>query len=129
MYSSLIRSEQPLYSIFPIYAYSSDGLYSVVVIENGTVCKAVSYSQNREAEIVLNLHLVKIEDNQDLLGKSLSELEELLGEYHVDIGSGFFIPSYFTVDGYLVSFTLSDNVISHIGKTDLLTGDPVEWYH
>lgn len=127
-YRSMADSEQPVYTIYPIYMYRQNGMYAVVVSGNRTVEKAVTYSENREADQIYRLELAEVENIQEYLGLRLEEVEALLGEYHVDMGSGFFIPSYLTVDGYLVSFTVSDHVVTRVGKTDLLTGEAVEWY-
>ena len=75
---------------------------------------------------------VIIVDNQgkNAIGNALNDVENAFGEYHVDIGSGGFMPSYVTDDGYLITFSVDrdTNVVEHVGKTDLFSGESVEWY-
>ena len=67
------------------------------------------------------LSLIDNDELQTFLGKDL----QCIGNCHVDLGSGFFIPSYITTDGYLISFYVDENniIYSAIKKDLFSTGD------
>lgn len=122
--------EQPVYSAYPMMTYSGDYVYTVVILSNSKVIKGVEFSADRIPNYTVDMKLIQLEDIQIYLGNALNDVENALGEYHVDIGSGGFMPSYVTDDGYLITFSVDQdtNVVEHVGKTDLFSGESVEWY-
>jgi hypothetical protein len=61
------------------------------------------------------------EDYEALARLSFDELQSDLGPYHADIGSGQFLPSWFTADGKLITASGGD-AASSITILDLLSG-------
>ena len=57
---------------------------------------------------------------------NFNELKEKIGQPHVDIGSGFYIPAYITEDAYLICFELENDNIFEVIKRDLLTNKIVD---
>ena len=126
----LTRNNKPLHNIYPLKVYLDDGNYVVVVFENGKAVKGVRFSEGRQPVNTIGLKLTTIANLEQYLGEDLNAIESQFGSYHVDIGSGFFMPSYITTDGYLICFTIEvqhGNII-HVGKTDLYSGESVEWF-
>lgn len=95
--------------------------YRVVIHDDYVIEKTVDFSSDREYSDMHGLIPVKIENLKTYLNLSIDEIEKELGEPHVDIGSGFYIPSYITDNGYMVRFR--DDPVSFIEKVDLLTGE------
>lgn len=128
-YQALSKTE-PICDAYPIRTYYDNDTYVVILFERHTPVKGVSFSLNRNASNVIDIDLVAIDNIQVFIGKTLSEIEDELGKYHIDIGSGQSMPSYITKDGYLICFSVDNytNVICHVGKTDLFTGESIEWY-
>lgn len=124
------QNGQPLYNLYPIKTYLDNDNYSVVIFEDAKIVKGVEFSADRQAVDAIGIELVTISDMQNYLGKNLTDVENEFGSYHTDIGSGHFMPSYITADGYLICFTIErkHDTICHVGKTDLFTGESVEWY-
>lgn len=107
--------------------YQTDGMYRVVINENETDEKSVEFSADRECLSAQGLNLIKTEEIGEFLGKDWTMIEAQLGKFHVDVGSGFYIPSYITEDGYLISFWLEkDDKICQVMKRDLITGTVVQ---
>ena len=121
---------QLLYSWSPIQVYLKDGNYVIAVIENQKTVKGVEFSPDRQVLQTIGIDPVEVTDISRFLNKTLDEIEAELGPYHIDIGSGHFMPSYFTADGYFVCFTFihSKETSRHVSKMDLFTNDSVEWY-
>lgn len=88
--------QTPFIILNSLSVFRTNNTYTVVVEENGTVQKLVEFSSDRKCRTVYGLVLVKNEDLNRYLDKSLNELKEKLGEVHADIGSGFYIPAYIT---------------------------------
>lgn len=120
--------ETPFFECNPVYVYNINDVYSVVIIGNGNVSSAVSFSAKRELLDTFNIDISSIDSIAKYLGASLADLQNELGAYHTDIGSGLFMPTYISADGYLVCFTIIDGFVMYAGRTDLLSGDATEWY-
>ena len=100
----------------------------VVVVANyeWIASKKATFSADRKNIDAVGLTLVKSSDLNQYVKTTLDEVQKSFGEFHVDIGSGFYIPAYITKDGFLICFYEKNNVISSILKWDLLTGEVVE---
>lgn len=101
-------------------------IYFVVIKQDDKAEKSVTFSKNRKASNIDGLKLQKINDIKEFLGKDMETIETFLGEVHADAGSGFYIPSYITDDGFLVSFLIENNIVYEVIKRDLLSGEVVE---
>ena len=127
--NQILRNGKLIGTMYPINMYFSEDAYCVIVFTNGKPMKCVEFSEARQLTRTIDLEPVTIFDLQYFCGMRLSQIENELGPYHMDIGSGYFMPSYITCDGYLVSFTFmaGEERVTHIGKTDLFTGESIEW--
>lgn len=57
---------------------------------------------------------------------NFNELTEELGQPHVDVGSGFYIPAYVTEDANLVCFELENELVIEVIQLDLFTNKIVD---
>lgn len=55
-----------------------------------------------------------------------NELAEEIGQPHVDVGSGFYIPAYITEDANLVCFELENEIVIEVIQRDLFTNKTVD---
>lgn len=131
-YYNEVTEKELICNMYPVKLYynNDNDTYAVVVYEDMIPTKGVSFSSDRIASNIVNMNLVEINNIESYIGRPFSEVEKELGKFETDIGSGARMPSYITPDGYLICFTISNysDVICHTGKTDLLTGEGVEWY-
>lgn len=131
-YYNILTKDELVYSMYPIKTYHNDmdDIYTIVFFENQNPLKGISFSADREVRNATDLDVISIYNIQDYIGHSLSDIENEFGKPQIDIGSGQSMPSYITEDGYLISFSVDNytNVICHVGKTDLFTGESIEWY-
>lgn len=109
-----------------LYAYKSNDNYLIVVSNDGKAEKMVEFSANRKSNNICGLKLVKSENIRQYIGISIEEMTDKLGQPHVDIGSGFYIPSYITENAYLLSFEIENGIIFEVLKRDLFSNELVE---
>ena len=121
---------QPIYNMYPIKAYCDGQTVFVIILDNGKVVKGASFSSDRVASYTASIDLISLNDIRTYLGTVLRDIENNLGRYHVDIGSGGFMPSYLTKDGYLLILSVNrdSQIVEHVGAIDLFTGESVESY-
>jgi hypothetical protein len=60
------------------------------------------------------------------LNVNFNELTEEIGQPHVDVGSGFYIPAYVTEDANLVCFELENELVIEVIQLDLFTNKIVD---
>ena len=118
--------QAPILSLSTLSVFQTDDLYTVVIEKNEADKIVVEFTADRECHSVQRLDLVKYGELNQYLGKNLNELEAQFGKVHTDVGSGFYIPSYITEDGYLLSFVVEDDIAAAVLKRDLLTGEITE---
>ncbi len=124
---TMINNQQtPFIFLNALSVFRTDNAYTIVVEKNGVVKKIVEFSLNRKCCAAQGLVLVRDEDINQYLDKSLSELKEKYGEIHADIGSGFYVPAYITENGYLISFEVEQDIVYEVVKRDLLTNVVIE---
>ena len=129
-FQEINEQEQPLYNAYPIKVFYDEQVYTIVILKNDNVIKGVQYSANRIPCNTVGLDLISHGEISSYLGITIDDVEADLGEYHIDIGSGGFLPSYLTEDGYLLVFSVnrSTKVVERVGTIDLFTGESVEWF-
>lgn len=118
--------QAPILSLSTLSVFQTDDLYTVVIEKNEADKIVVEFTADRECHSVQSLDLVKYGELNQYLGKNLNELEAQFGKVHTDVGSGFYIPSYITEDGYLLSFVVEDDIAAAVLRRDLLTGEITE---
>ena len=125
-----INNGDLLYNMYPVKVYLRNEFYCVAIFTNSKPVKGAEFSASRQCVFTDCLDLVNIPDIQCYLGKTLTDIESELGAFHVDMGSGGFMPSYLTEDGYLVIFTVnrSTKVVERVGRIDLFTSESTEWF-
>ena len=57
---------------------------------------------------------------------NFNELTEEIGQPHVYVGSGFYIPAYVTEDANLVCFELENELVIEVIQLDLFTNKIVD---
>lgn len=57
---------------------------------------------------------------------NFNEPTEEIGQPHVDVGSGFYIPAYVTEDANLVCFELENEIVIEVIQRDLFTNKIVD---
>lgn len=126
--SKINNNQTPFITLNSLTVFQEDNIYTVIISENGTVQKKVEFSSDRKNQNTQGLTLLKIKNTSQYLGKNIDELKAELGEFHADIGSGFYIPSYIAEDGYLICFQLENNTVFEVKKRDLFTNSIVEHF-
>ena len=124
--SSINSQQTPFIFLNSLSVFRTNNTYTTVVEKNGMAQKIVEFSSDRKCRTAQGLVLVKDEDINWYLDKSLHELKEKFGEVHTDIGSGFYIPAYITENGYLIYFEVENDIVYEVMKLDLLTNVIVE---
>lgn len=124
--SEINYQQKPFISINTLTVYQTNGTYTVIISDDGTIRKKVEFSSDRKSRDVQGLSLLKTKNISQYLGKNINELETNLGEFHSDIGSGFYIPIYITEDGFAVCFHVENDIVFEVIKHDLLSNSVVE---
>lgn len=105
--------------------YETGKSYFITIDDGKIIQKLAEFSPDRNCLRIQGFDLIKNCHLNQFLSINFNELTEKLGQPHVDIGSGFYIPSYITEDAYLICFELENDVIIDIIKRDLLANQIV----
>ena len=111
-----------------ISVYQADNSYLMLIEKRGKVTGTLEFSSEKNLIKCKGITPLEIMDIRILLGQPLEKVELAYGNYHVNTGSGFFIPSYVTMEGILVKMWIEDGVVAHVSKIDLFSGMCMEWY-
>lgn len=124
----IIQKNLVYYNHNALTAYKVDNDYLFTISEGGHVQKYVVFSSDRECIECEGIQLIDECDMNQFLGMNFNDVLSMYGPRHVDIGSGFTVPSYVTENAYLIAFhhNTSDDSIGTITKWDLLTNEIVE---
>ncbi len=127
------ESYEKLYSVNAVSAYTNGEEHIVIIDIDGDriVDKTAIFNAKRELIDSDGIEPIKSADLDTLdayYGRTVSELDELFGEAHVDTGSGFYVNAYVTDDAHIVYFSVqsADDIIGAISKIDLFSGEQVE---
>lgn len=123
--SEINNMNTPHYTMNALSVYNDKSNYMIVIENESVVQKLVEFSPERKSIRTHGIDLVKCDDLNRLLGMDIAKLKEELGQPHVDVGSGFYIPAYITDEAYLICFELEDGIVFEVIKRDLLTSDIV----
>ncbi len=124
--SGINDQQTPFIFLNSLSVFRTNNTYTIVVEKNGMAQKIAEFSSDRKCRTAQGVVLVKDEDINRYLDKSLHEVKEKIGEVHADIGSGFYIPAYITENGYLIYFEVENDIVYEVMKLDLLTNVIVE---
>lgn len=119
-------TEIPYIWINGLMVYKYDDAYEVVVKYEDWKEHSVVFSLNRTPSDINGLELQNITNIGNYLGAHTSDIQDVHGEFHVDVGSGFSYPGYITTDGYLVYFSFQEDRTTSVRKLDLFTNTIVE---
>lgn len=112
------------------FVYHIDDTYVFVQLKDrGVVEKRIVFSEQRKVidsggyDLIKNVSVGELSQYIDL---PFENVEECFANAHLDIGSGFYIPSYITEDGYIISFHTDEDIVVDISKSDLFFGTQIE---
>ncbi len=124
--SQVNKKHIPYIQMSALSAYVIDKNYWIIINDNDTIQKMVRFSEERKCIQIQNLTLIKSNDIDQFLNMGFEQVKDIIGQPHVDIGSGFYIPSYITEDAYLICFEIENEMIFEVIKRDLFTNEIVE---
>lgn len=101
--------------------YKINDNYLIIINDGDIVQELVEFSSERKCRRTQGLDLIKNDDINEYLNIDFNKLKEKIGEPHVDIGSGFYIPAYITEDANLICFNLENERVVQVIQRDLLT--------
>lgn len=101
--------------------YKIGNNYLITIDDGDIIQKLVEFSSNRKCNRIQGFNLLKNDNIDQLLNVNFKELTKKIGQPHLDIGSGFYIPAYITEDANLILFELENGTVIEIVKKDLLT--------
>ena len=130
-FQTIHEQEQPVYNAYPVKVFCVDQIYAVVILSNDNVAKGAEFSIDRSALTTMGIDLISIDNIRNYLGMTLDNVVSDFGRYHVDVGSGGFMPSYLTTDGFMIVFSVNrdSQAVERVAKMDLFTGESIEWYY
>lgn len=106
--------------------YKVNENYLIIVADGEIVQKLVEFSSDRKCRRIQGSDLVNNSDISQFLNVDFNELTEEIGQPHVDVGSGFYIPAYVTEDANLVCFELENELVIEVIQLDLFTNKIVD---
>lgn len=118
--------KEPMYSNGILKVYEVEGIFVIAILaekENKIIDpRGVEFTADRKVKWTKKLKLLNISDPNELLGKSLEELQKELGEAHVFLtfGEKENVPCYLTDQGYLIGFSGPCNSVTELIELDLL---------
>ena len=121
--SEINKNYSPDFSINALSVYTLNGKYYVIIDDGNIVQKFVEFSYSRSCLNKQGLELISDYDIDQFLSRDINELAEDLGRYHVDIGSGAYIPSYITEDAKLISLYIEDDFVVDVVVRDLFSDE------
>ena len=99
------RDELQYISHTMVKVYLVDGYFHVIGLgKDGIVTKSIDFTSERKSYHADGLYPVTIEDPALFLGKTLDEVENVLGVPVGSVASGPYQPAYVTDDAHLVWF-------------------------
>lgn len=108
-------------TINSLSVYKINDNYLIIINDGDIVQELVEFSSERKCRRTQGLDLIKNDDINEYLNIDFNKLKEKIGEPHVDIGSGFYIPAYITEDANLICFNLENERVVQVIQRDLLT--------
>ena len=112
-------------TINSLSVYKINDNYLIIINDGDIVQELVEFSSERKCRRTQGLDLIKNDDINEYLNIDFNKLKEKIGEPHVDIGSGFYIPAYITEDANLICFNLENERVVQVIQRDLLTNKKV----
>lgn len=121
------NSPELYYQMCGLSAYRSNENYLFSIIVNGDIVGEAEFASDRRIIRVESLELIKSDNIQKFTNMSFNSVKDMVGEPHVDVGSGFYIPAYITEDAHLICLYLSnEHMVDAVVVRDLLQNEIVE---
>lgn len=124
--SSINKQYTSFISINALSVYKINENYLVTIADGDIIQKLVEFSPDRKCCRIQGFSLIKNNDISQFLSADFNKLTEELGQPHVDVGSGFCIPSYITEGANLICFELENEIVIEVTQRDLLTDKIVD---
>ncbi len=124
--SKINNQYTPYITINALSVYEISENYLITIDDGSIVQKLVEFSFERECRRIQGFDLIKNGDINQFLNMNFNKLIEKIGQPHVDVGSGFYIPAYVTEDANLICFELENETVFEVIKRDLLTNKIVD---
>lgn len=116
----------PFITINALSVYGISENYLIIIDDGGVIQKLVEFSPDRKCHRIQGFDLIKNDDINQFLNINFNQLTGKIGQPHVDVGSGFYIPAYITEDANLICFELENDIVIEVIKRDLLTNKIVD---
>ena len=124
--SEINEKYSSVFSFNPLSVYKVNNNYCVVIEDGHTVQKFVEFSDSRKCLSKQDIELIRDYDANKFLNNDFNKLIAEIGQPHVDIGSGFYIPSYITEEANLISLYIEDDLVVEVIKYDLFSDKIIE---
>ena len=124
--SKINNQYTPYTNINALSVYKINNNYLLIMDDGDIVQKLVEFSPDRRCQRVQGIGLIKNYDTKQFLNVAFSQVIEKIGQPHVDVGSGFYIPAYVDEDAYLICFELENEIVIEVIKRDLFTNRIVD---
>lgn len=124
--SKINNQYTPYITINALSVYEINKNYLLTIDDGGVVQKLVEFSPDRKCHRMQGIELIKNDDINQFLNINFNQLTEKIGQPHVDVGSGFYIPAYVTEDANLICFEIEKQIVIEVIKRDLLTNRIVD---
>lgn len=124
--SKINNQYTPYITINALSVYEISENYLITIDDGSIIQKLVEFSIERKCRRIQGFDLIKNCDINQFLNMNFNKLIEKIGQPHVDVGSGFYIPAYVTEDANLICFELENETVFEVIKRDLLTNKIVD---
>lgn len=124
--SKINNQYTPYITINALSVYKMSENYLITIDDGSIIQKLVEFSSERRCCRVEGLELIKNADINQYLNLNFNKLKEEIGQPHVDVGSGFYIPAYVTEDAKLICFEIENEIVFEVIKRDLLTNKIID---
>lgn len=124
--SKINNQYTPYITINALSVYEISENFLITIDDGNIIQKTVEFTHDRKCHRIQGFDLIKNCDVNQFLNTNFNELTEKIGQPHVDIGSGFYIPAYVTEDANLICFELENEIVIEVIKRDLLTNKIVD---
>ncbi len=115
----------PCININTLSVYKIDGKYLVTINDGSIILKLVEFSSDRKCIRVRGFDLIKNRDIEYFLNMNINTLAEKIGQPHLDVGSGFYIPAYVTDAANLICLKVENEIIVEVIIRDLFSNNIV----
>jgi len=110
----------PYISLNAVMVFKDDMNYLIVTYSGNIITGFACYSPDKELLLSEGFTPIDDEDLLDIANSTIQNVEDKYGKAPVDIGSGFYLPAYITINASIVFFHVQDDVIKCITSIDVV---------